>query len=85
MTKIATLHLIAKILEHVPAPYVPEAAEAFDGVLTAIEQTHSIDLSDVKAEIAAAREPWQRIYDKASGAPAGADGHGPTFGGSTGE
>lgn len=65
MSKTAKGILIARILEHIPLPYVPQIAQGVDDMLTMIEQEHSIDLRDFKGEIAAAREPWQRIHDQA--------------------
>lgn len=66
MSKTAKALLIARILEHLPVPVVPQVAQGVDALLTAIEQEHSIDLSDFRAELAAAREPWQRIHDIAT-------------------
>jgi hypothetical protein len=70
MSKTATALLIARILEHVPVPFLPQAAQAFDDVLSVIEAEHAISLTDLRSELAAAREPWQRIHDLAEKRPA---------------
>lgn len=66
MSKTAAGLAIARLLEHVPVPKLQESATAAEALLTAIEQEHGIDLSTLKGEIAAAREPWQRIHDIAT-------------------
>jgi hypothetical protein len=75
MSKTDKAILIARILEHVPVPFLQQAAQVVDATLTLVEQEHGLDLSDLRAEIAAAREPWQRIHDTAARASAADLGH----------
>jgi hypothetical protein len=64
MTKVA---LILKILEHVPMPFVPEAAVAIEAVIATVHQEGAgSQLEDWRAALTEASEPWKRIHDKAT-------------------
>lgn len=64
MTKIAMVHLVDAILKRIPVPYLPEAAAGMDALVDALAPTNPQEWKDA---IAAAREPWQRIHDRATG------------------
>ncbi len=67
MTKTQIAHLIDAVLKHVPVPAVQEAAEALDVVLdTLTSPAEPVDVASWKDAIAAAKEPWQRIHDRAA-------------------
>lgn len=82
---------ILLVLEHVPVPYVPQAAQVLDAILAEVHQMHvdaiatgaappTIDglRATVADALAAAQEPWQRIKDRE-------DVRGPIVTGSTGD
>ena len=79
MSKTQTALIIARMLERLPVPFVPQVAQGVDALLTVIEAEHGITLTTLRDEIAAAREPWQRIHDVATAQQLG------VHAGSTGE